>query len=155
MHCARTGPVLPHGRLRLATLADLPRIGFVAAAGFFHSTLFPYTRPFYDRYPVDTVASYRAEYREGILNPAKAVVVVLDHYKKNEVNFVYDALKRIYPERWSDCDLDEDGRVIVGVISMSLEMDPNRCSDFNPEGALPTLLSRRKAIFRKDKKQSR
>lgn len=127
-------PVLPHGRLRLARLTDLPRIGFVAAAGFFHSTFFPYARPFYRDFPSDTVASYRAEYREGILNPTKVVLVAVDDYKENEVDFVYEALKSIYPKRWGKSELDEDEKVIVGVISMSLELDPLRHGQFNPEG---------------------
>ncbi|KAF3044826.1 hypothetical protein E8E12_010962 [Didymella heteroderae] len=129
-----TRPVLPHGRLRLARLTDLPRIGFVAAAGFFHSTFFSYARPFYSQYPNDTVASYRAEYWKGILDPTKVVLVALDDYKENEVDFVYDALKEIYSERWSEHFLDENGKIIVGVISVSLEMDLIRYGEFNPEG---------------------
>ena len=92
-------PEFPRGRSRLARLADLPCIGFVAAAGFFHSTFFPYARPFHFDYPSDTVASYRAEYREGILNPTKVVLVALSDYKGDEVDFVYDALKSVYPQR--------------------------------------------------------
>lgn len=123
-----------YGRLRPARLADLPRIGIVATASFFHSTFFPYARPFFDQYPKDTVASYRAEYREGILNPTKVVLVVLDRYKDDEVNSVYDALKGIYPAHSIERNPDAEGRIIVGVISMSLELNPARHGQFNSEG---------------------
>jgi hypothetical protein len=130
--------VPPYGRLRPARLADVPRIGFVAAAGFFHSTFFPYARPFYHKYPTDTVASYRAEYRECILDPTKLVLVALDEFKETEIDFVYDALRRIYPEHWGSLDPDEDGKVIVGIISMSLELNPIRHGQFNLDGTPDT-----------------
>lgn len=132
--CNMSLPVPPYGRLRLARLADLPRIGVVAAAAFFHSTYFPYARPFYSQYPNDTIASYRAEYREGMLDPTKVVLVALDDYKENEVDFVYDALKKDYAERSIRPSADSDGKVIVGVISMSLELDSARHGQFNPDG---------------------
>ena len=130
-----------YDRLRLARLADLPRIGFVAAAGFFHSTFFPYARPFYQDYPTDTVASYRAEYREAILNPTKVVLVARDDYKENEEDFVYGALKKIYPKRWRKSHQDEDGKVIVGIISASVQLDPYLHGHFNPDGISTTQIS--------------
>ncbi|KAF2676405.1 hypothetical protein K458DRAFT_322048 [Lentithecium fluviatile CBS 122367] len=123
------------GRLRLAKLADLRRIGLVAAAGFYHSTFFPYARPFFADYPTDTAASYRAEYQEGILDPKKLVLVALDDYKENEIDSVYEALKQIYPESASKAGVDENGKVIVGIISMSLELDHKRHGQFLPEDA--------------------
>jgi hypothetical protein len=132
-----TPSVPAFGRLRLAKLSDLRRIGFVAAASFYHSTFFPYSRPFFADYPSDTAASYRAEYQEGILDPKKIVLVALEDPKDNEVDSVYDALKRIYPEKIVPSD-DDDGQVIVGVVSMSLEMDPKRHGKFQPEGRLVT-----------------
>ncbi|KAF3031959.1 hypothetical protein E8E12_003172 [Didymella heteroderae] len=124
----------PLGRLRLARVSDLDRIGFVGAAGFFGSPFFPYARPFYDEYPADTAAHYRKEYLDCILDERKIVLVALDEYKKDEADSVYDALKGIYPHDWSSSNLDEDGKIIVGIISMSLEMIPDRHGQFNPDG---------------------
>lgn len=115
-----------HADVRRARLSDLPRIALVAAASFFHSSFFPFTRPFYSKYPGDTVASYCAEYRECILNPKKVVLVALHDYKENEADDVDDALKGIYSQHRSESYLDEDGKIIVGIISMSLEMGPVR-----------------------------
>ena len=128
-------PLPPYGRLRQARLSDLPRIGFVAAAGFFHSTFFPFARPFYDEFPADTVASYRKEYRECILDSKKLVLVALDDYKEEEADFVYDALKGIYPQDLSSSNLIEDGKIIVGIISMTLEMIAVRHGQFNLDGS--------------------
>jgi hypothetical protein len=114
-------PLPDHPDVRHARLSDLPRIALVAAASFFHSSFFPFTRPFYSKYPGDTVASYCAEYRECILNPKKVVLVALHDYKKNEADDVDDALKGIYSQHRSESYLDEDGKIIVGIISMSLE----------------------------------
>lgn len=46
------------GKVRLATLADLPRIASVASAGFFWSPSFQFQRPYHANYPDDTLSSY-------------------------------------------------------------------------------------------------
>jgi hypothetical protein len=111
------------------------RIGFVAAASFYHSTFLPYSRPFFANYPNDTITSYRSEYQEGTLDPKRVVLVALDDPKDNEPDSVYDALKKIYPQKPTGTD-DHDGKVIVGIVSMSLEFDPKRHKQLQPEGRL-------------------
>ncbi|CAG5153266.1 uncharacterized protein ALTATR162_LOCUS3104 [Alternaria atra] len=112
------------------------RIGFVAAASFYHSTFLPYSRPFFANYPNDTITSYRSEYQEGILDPKRVVLVALDDPKDNKPDSVYDALKKIYPQKPTGTD-DDDGKVIVGIVSMSLEFDPKPHGQFQPEGEDP------------------
>lgn len=123
----------PLGGLKFAQLSDVNRIGFVAAAAFRHSSFFPYSRPFYKEYPKDTVASYRAEYQASIKDPESVVLVALDTYKEDEVDFVYEALKDIYPEFQADREKDPE-KVVVGVISLALKYNPKRQGQFIIDG---------------------
>ena len=126
--------VPPMGRLRLARLSDIDRIGLIAAASFYHSTFFPYSRPLYQCFPRDTIAKYRAEYRAGILDPNEVVLVAVDEFNTAEVDFVYDALKSAYPR--DEGNKQDSGGTVVGVISLSLRNDSKRHGQFNPEGSL-------------------
>ena len=128
----------PMGRLRLARLSDVDRIGLVAAAAFYHSTFFPYSRPLYKDFPRDTIASYRAEYQAGVLDPDQVVLVAVDEFIQNEIDFVYDALKSVYPKGEGDKQ-KEPGDTIVGVMSLSLRNDPKRHGQFDPEGSLSLI----------------
>ncbi len=129
-------PPPPLGRLRLAKLSDVPRIAVVAAAGFWHSPVFQYERPRFNRYPYDTLASYRREYQQAILDPKTAVLVIEDEYRKDEVSHAYDALSIVYPtlheqlppEEW------ESSTLIVGVGSLRLQPQGARYGAFQPEG---------------------
>jgi len=116
------------GSLRLARVSDLWRIGFVSAASFYHSTFFPYYRPSYREFPHDTVASYRYEAHNGILNPDTIVLVAEDNYKEDESDSVYDALKAIYPfSKDSKESVPKAGdQVIVGIMFLSLLNNPAR-----------------------------
>lgn len=138
-------PLAPSlGSLRLARLSDLPRIGVVAAAGFYSSPVFQFERPHFNRYPRDTIASYRSEYQEAILNPDVVVLVAVAKYKTDEVEKVYDALSVIYDEalgsgypRIEDQTPGEEKastKVIVGVASLSLKADKARHGEFLPKG---------------------
>ena len=126
----------PLGSLRPAKLSDVPRIAIVAAAGFWHSSVFSFERPRFNRYPRDTLASYRSLYQQAILDPDSAVLVVEDDFQEDEVKEVYDALSIVYPplEKQLPPEKLESSSVIVGVGSLSLKSDRSRYGLFQPEG---------------------
>ncbi|OCK94192.1 uncharacterized protein K441DRAFT_696669 [Cenococcum geophilum 1.58] len=117
--------------VRLARLDELDRIALVAAAGFFHSPVFHFQRPHYDAFPEDTVASYQAEYEAAMLDPNSIVLVAEQIPDKNETNRVYKALQRLSP---SKSQTSSDGKVIVGVASISLPPHSRRSGVFQPKG---------------------
>ena len=122
------------GALRLARLADVPRIGVVAS--FFHSSWFGYERPYFNQYPQDTLSSYRNSFRNAILDPDSVVVVVEDTLDRAEASHVYDALAAVYPsfEEQIPKESLEKGNAIVSVASFSLLPNSPRHGQFQPEG---------------------
>ena len=124
--------------LRLATLQDITRIGVVAAAGFYHAPFFRFERPNFNRFPQDTLASYRAEYRRAILDPMSAVLVVEDEYEKDELKRVYDELRVVYPPLKDQMFSDkfQSGKVIVGITHLGLQPDTVRCAEFSTKGLM-------------------
>jgi len=117
--------------VRLARLDELDRIALVAAAGFFHSPVFHFQRPHYDAFPEDTVASYQAEYEAAMLDPNSIVLVAEQIPDENETNKVYKALQRLGPSR---PQINPDGKVIVGVASISLPPHSRRSGVLQPKG---------------------
>ncbi|KAK0654211.1 hypothetical protein DIS24_g5386 [Lasiodiplodia hormozganensis] len=123
------------GVLRLATLADIPRIAVVAASGFYHSSWFHYERPYYEKFPLDTLASYRNSYRNAISNKNAIVLVAEDTLNRSEKDSVYGALAESYPsfeEQIPDEHL-KAGKAIVAVASFSLLPDSQRSGQFQPK----------------------
>jgi hypothetical protein len=53
----------PLDSLRIATPADVLRIGIVAAAGFRYSPVFRWERPHHEQHPGDTLLSYRTQFQ--------------------------------------------------------------------------------------------
>lgn len=127
------------GPLRLAQLSDVPRIGVVAAAGFYHSPFFAYERPYYSQYPLDTLASYRKAFRSAILDPDSVVLVVEDTLNETEAASVYAALSGVYPsfEQQIPKHLLEQNKAVVAVACFSLVPNSNRRGQFQPDGKLP------------------
>ncbi|KND87485.1 hypothetical protein TOPH_07896 [Tolypocladium ophioglossoides CBS 100239] len=127
------------GAMRLARLADLPRIGVVAAAAFYHSSWFAYERPYYNQYPLDTLASYRRSFLRALFDPDSIVVVVEDTLDETESNRVYNALASVYPpfDEQIPKDLLDQGKAVVAVASFSLLPDSARHGQFQPEGDNP------------------
>ena len=72
------------GKLRIASLNDLPRIGVVAASGFRYTSVFIWERPYHESYPQDTLLSYRHKFREAILDQQYVVHVAEDRYRLDE-----------------------------------------------------------------------
>ena len=131
------------GDLRFALPSDIDRIALVAAAGFYHSTFFPYYRPRYHEFPQDTVASYRAEYMKDICDPQTVVLVALDDFWAHEIHCVYNALQvsclQFYRQPYRQSKVDDQGdfnKAIVGVVSLSLRGNSKRHGLFNLEGIL-------------------
>ena len=124
------------GALRLARLADVPRISVVAAASFFHSSWFGYERPYFNQYPQDTLSSYRNSFRNAILDPDSVVVVVEDTLDRAEASHVYGALAAVYPsfEEQIPKESLKKGNAIVSVASFSLLPNSPRHGQFQPEG---------------------
>lgn len=126
------------GTVRLAKLADIPRIGVVAAASFYHSSWFKYQRPYHEQYPLDTLSSYRDSFRKAILNHDSVVLVAEDTLDPNESRQVYDALAKVYPQ-FGDQIPDEslrNGKAVVSVAAFSLLPESSRRGQFQPEGLL-------------------
>lgn len=148
-----TPPAL--GALRLARLADLPRIGVVATAGFYHSPVFHYCRPYYQTYLSDTIAAYRAGSQSAILDRETVCIVAEADYNESESDAVFPELKAVYPpiEDQLGREKSEITKVIVGIAQLSLKEDPERQGQFQPEGDhenLGNLLSFIALIFAGD-----
>lgn len=126
-------PKIPPLRtLRLATLKDIPRIGLVAAASFYHSPYFHYQRPDHQKFPFDTVASYRAQFTEAILGKDSVVIVAEDTPENDEIDHVYDELKEVYRSRNHATSLSSS-KIVIGVCSLNLQANSARSGQFVPE----------------------
>lgn len=127
------------GPMRLAQLSDVPRIGVVAAAAFYHSSWFAYERPYYSQYPLDTLASCRKSFRSAILDPDSVVLVVEDTLNETEAASVYAALSGVYPpfEQQIPKHLLDQNKAVVAVASFALVPNSNRRGQFQPHGKLP------------------
>jgi hypothetical protein len=124
----------PLGSVRLATLKDIPRIGLVAAASFYHSPYFRYQRPDYREFPFDTVASYRVEFAKAILGNDSVVIVAEDTPEKDEIDHVYHELKEVYRSE-PQAAISNPSKVIVGVCSLTLLANSARSGQFVPRGS--------------------
>jgi hypothetical protein len=119
---------------RLARLSDIPRIGLVAAAAFYHSPVFQYQRPDHDKYSYDTLASYRAEFASAILDPLSVVLVKETKHNNSESGSVYEALANIYPDLGAAVSPDDSGNIIIAVASFIFKTGSPRKGQFQPEG---------------------
>lgn len=113
-------PPLPLN-VRLATPADLPRLGIVAVAGYYNAEIFSFRRPHFSEYPGDTVDNYTAGYRGEFLNARSAVFVVEDELRLDEVDQVCDELKPLWPKYGKE---DAGRKVIVAASSVAV---PEEC----------------------------
>lgn len=110
--------------VRLATLQDVPRMGFVAVAGFRHTQIFEFERPYYEEHPQDALDSVSQLFRDAILDANTVVLVAEDEYDDDEKNHV----PRARPEKPGQ-------RVIVGIGSWRYEPGSARMGQFqNPTG---------------------
>ena len=129
--------------VRLARYSDVSRIGVVAASSFYHSPFFHYERPYYEKYPHDTLSSYRNSFRKAILDPDAIVLVAEDSLDRNEAGAVYNSLAADYPPFSEQIPRDvlETGKVIVAVSSFTLLPGSPWHGQFQPEGAQDRIIS--------------
>jgi hypothetical protein len=77
-------PPPPFDGLRLASPADILRLGVVATCGFRYSSNFDWDCPYHEDYPEDTVLAYRREFSELIRRTDYIVLVVEDKFEPDE-----------------------------------------------------------------------
>lgn len=124
------------GVLRVATPADILRIGIVAAASFCYSPLFRWERPHHEEFPDDTLLSYRTQFKDAMSNDEVVVLVVEDAFIPNE----NDCTKAIIPPGNGWTPPAEGEKVVVGVASIKLEPGSNRRGQFaSKDGEYPEL----------------
>ncbi|KAE8446564.1 hypothetical protein EG329_011896 [Mollisiaceae sp. DMI_Dod_QoI] len=107
---------LPSGKLRLATIRDIPRISIVATAGFFYSPTFAWEKRYHHQYPEDTLKSYAKRFADQIRDPGCIVLVTEDFYLPDE-NTKSGA---IIPTTTDQEHLQAGDSVIVAVTSWQL-----------------------------------
>ncbi|RSL78025.1 hypothetical protein CEP52_017669 [Fusarium oligoseptatum] len=106
-------PPPPLDRLRLASPADIPRIGIVAASGFPYSPVFDWERPNHAKFPQDTLLSYRHEFSAVIKSPEHIVLIATDKFDPNEgrkTKAIISSNNAPYPELLENPmrDMDKD-----------------------------------------------
>lgn len=111
---------------RLASPADVMRIGIVATAAFRYSPLFQWERPYHKKYPEDTLLSYRTQFKNAVQNDEFIVLVIEDEYKIDENK----ATEATIPAENGWDPPAEGEKVIVGVASIKLEPNSQRKGQF-------------------------
>jgi hypothetical protein len=99
--------------LRLASPKDILRIGVVAASGFRYSPVFDWERPYHEKYPEDTLLSYRQAFASRIKSPEHVVLVAIDKYEPDEAK----KSKVIIPPNNGAETPAEGDEVVVGVVT--------------------------------------
>ncbi|GAB1317027.1 N-acetyltransferase domain-containing protein [Madurella fahalii] len=124
------------GDLRVATPADVLRIGIVATAGFRYSPIFRWERPHHEQYPEDTLLSYRTQFQNAMKSDDFIVLVQEDAYDPQE----NDKTDAVIPSD-NGWELPEAGaKVVVGVITIKLEPDSTRKGQMKDHrGSYPNL----------------
>ncbi|KAI1327875.1 hypothetical protein F5Y16DRAFT_182045 [Xylariaceae sp. FL0255] len=131
-----TLPAPALGALRIASPLDVLRIGIVAAAGFRYSPVFDWERPYHQKFPQDTLLSYRQEFASVIKSHEHIVLVALDKFDPDESK----KTKALIPgdNGWTPPAGGDD--VVVGVGCWKLEKGSKRLGDFqNDTGDYPDL----------------
>ncbi|MCJ1445532.1 MAG: hypothetical protein MMC23_006037 [Stictis urceolatum] len=130
-------PAPPLGSLRLASIADVPRLAVVATAGYCYSPMFAWERPKHHRFPLDTFKSYEKMLADPIRDPDSIVLVAeagylpYEHQKTGAIIKPDVELPVLLPNQ----------TVVVGVAAFKLEptscrrgqfMDPNDTDPCSP-----------------------
>ncbi|KAK0659159.1 hypothetical protein QBC41DRAFT_384663 [Cercophora samala] len=107
----------PLGTLRIASPDDAPRISVVATAAFRYSPLFEWERPDHEKYPEDTLSSYRAQFLNAIQSDDHIVLVQEDEYLQDESSMTTATIPA--NTGWTAPRVGQ--QVIVAVISIKLD----------------------------------
>ena len=117
-------PVL--GRLRPATIRDVPRIAVVATAGMYYSRNFAWERPHHASYPEDTSKSFEKKFADFIRDPEYITLVVEDGYKADES----ERTAAVIVAGAEDLPYRPGDPVVVGVVTWKLEPGSVRRGQF-------------------------
>jgi hypothetical protein len=124
-------PYPPLGKLRLATIEDIPRITEVALAGYSHTPVFPWINTKHHQYPKDSFKGVQHSFARELCNPGYVVLVAVDAFNPSE----NDAINAtIVPDE----ELAKPRRgqpIVVGVVSIQLSGN-SRWHQFNHKGAI-------------------
>ena len=125
-------PVPPFKTLRIASPQDILRIGVVAACGFRYSPVTDWERPYHEKYPEDTLLSFRQVFASFIKSPEYVVLVAVEKYDPDEVK---KSIAIIPPNNGADsAEIPAKGdEVVVGVACWKLEPGSKRKGQFNNE----------------------
>src|ERR1700760_1598017 len=122
-------PYPPLGRLRLATIDDIPRIAEVALAGFAETALFGWVKPYHHQYPKDSLKAYQYAFSLSLYDPGCVVIVAEDALKPSENDHV---TATIDPDQ--EIPKPSSGQpIVVGVMSIKLTGNA-RWHQFNHKG---------------------
>ncbi|KAF3020919.1 hypothetical protein E8E14_002369 [Neopestalotiopsis sp. 37M] len=129
-------PTPSFGSLRLASPADILRLGVVCTAGFWYSEQFTWERTAHNQYPQSTITFFRHEVRDFIKQPEFVVIVIEDSYEPDESSKT--AAKIPEDNGWSP---PEPGSpVVVGLTIWKLQNSSQRVGHFqNNTGSFPDL----------------
>ncbi|KAK2590069.1 hypothetical protein QQS21_012257 [Conoideocrella luteorostrata] len=111
--------------LRSARLEDVDRLALVGIAGFRHSQIFEFERPYYEKYPQDTFKSFQELWRDLICDPNTVTLVAEDDYDEQEDNHEPSVQSHMFPRLKKP-----NGRVIVGAASWTYEAGSKRREQF-------------------------
>lgn len=119
----------PLNPLRLASPRDILRLGVVATCGFRYSPVFDWERPYHEKYPKDTLLSYRQEMAAVIKSPEHILLVALDKYDPEEGK---KSKAVIPPDNGAEIPAAGD-EVVVGLACWKLVPGSKRIGKFQNE----------------------
>lgn len=120
-------PSVPElGALRPALGSDIARIGVVATAGFRYSPVFQWERPYHEKFPEDTLNSYKDLFAKIIQDRQYIVLVAEDYFDPDEAK---KSSAIVLPG--SEANKPKAGeKVVVGVACWKLEEGSKRVGQF-------------------------
>ncbi|KAL6399311.1 hypothetical protein AUP68_17857 [Ilyonectria robusta] len=129
---ALTLPPPPFASLRLASPADILRLGVVCTAGFRYSEEFTWERTHHEEYPQSTITFYRQEVSEFIRSPDHIVLVAMDRYSPEESS----KTEAVIPadNGWSPPEPVTE--VVVGLGIWKLEPSSERTGQFQNDNGM-------------------
>ncbi|KAF2841661.1 hypothetical protein M501DRAFT_990146 [Patellaria atrata CBS 101060] len=129
-------PMPDLGRLRVANLADVPRIALVAAAASRKDYYHEYMHPHMEVHPADHLAGWRQTITSRVQNPNYVVLVAEDQFDGEEASKVTPALRAVYPSKNEQfpTPVTQAGKVVVAFATLCLAPGSPRYGQFNLDG---------------------
>ena len=127
------------GKLRIASPADILRLGIVCTAGFWYSEHFHWVRPYHAQYPLDTITFFQHEVAGLLENPEFIVLAAVDAYDPQESEKTEATIPAGHG--WQIPEAGEE--VVVGLAVWKLEPNSKRYGQYrNDTGSLMNSVSR-------------